>query len=503
MKNVVSLFLAVVLLLSMTACNAGTRDNADASADPQPQISTTTTAAPASYVPKPSLPNLIGRAPKSIDTWTVETVSNYVPFTPDGYNGQMADYTCRYTDTSGEVSEKTYHVAFISTLEEADSYAYDNRLHTEATVNGETKSGFVLQHVEKLFFLQKERIDGDVTRYYLDADLPYTIWYANVLSTNSEKALISAGSYLLVYTFGSKKCELITKDAFDYKYVSDDGDGLIFYTDWDHNEYVCSWSKSAESGKTGKTVLNYYEPNFELTEDPTFKNAFESDFSTMQNALREGTAKEDSFSHMYSIYSFGSIYDTAGYYLSNIHLPKPYDYNTYAMYFDYGACWLTEGNTINRYCYGKVDLSYDLDDGLWSIIVAETDPVQILLYNAKDQCVYLFDGVTKKLEKLATDVVDFREAYGELYWMDSLNNAYELTWEKSSTSVLIGTEVVGISRHTDERAGFVVKPGDPRCNAVSDGFSLCTLYGDDWLNQEFTSGAWALEYDWHHNDATT
>ena len=80
--------------------------------------------------------------------------------------------------------------------------------------------------------------------------------------------------------------------------------------------------------------------------------------------------------------------------------------------------------------------------------------------------------------------------------MDGNLNAYELSWMEKDESVLIGENVVGISYHTDERAGFVVKPGDPRCNWVSYGFSLCTLYGREWLNQEESSGDWALEHDW-------
>ena len=129
----------------------------------------------------------------------------------------------------------------------------------------------------------------------------------------------------------------------------------------------------------------------------------------------------------------------------------------------------------------------ELDEGIIS--------VQLLLYNAKDKCVYqCINGQTPV--KLAEDVIDYCYAYGELYWMNSMFEAYELSWRTKTVSVLIGEDVVGISKHTDERAGFVVKPDDPRCNAESDGFCLCTLYGDDWLNQESTSGAWALEHDW-------
>ena len=47
--------------------------------------------------------------------------------------------------------------------------------------------------------------------------------------------------------------------------------------------------------------------------------------------------------------------------------------------------------------------------------------------------------------------------------------------------------MVAISHHTDERAGFIVKPNDPRGDWESGGLHIATGYGDGWLNYEKTS----------------
>lgn len=523
MKNFLSMLLSLALLCSMTACNAS-NGKVDESTPPQPELSATITVDPtdtvglADYVAKPSIPNLIGRAPKNIHNWYVDTVTNYIPFTPEGYEGTMADYTKEYTDKNGNTTKKNYHAAFFIEEDSHETYQYDSAILTQALVNGEMKVGTFIMHTENLLFLECEDIAGNVKSYYLDIDLPDSIWYAYVLDTDDNRALISAGSYIFVYKFESKACEVITTDALDYDY--DEG-GKLFFTDWLHDEYVCDWSKTTESTKTGKQVIHYFSDDFSLEVD----ERFESDFKTMQKALRDGTATTSDFDHLYTIYSFGNIYDTGGWYLSNIHYPEPYVHNGNVFSNSSLGVWLSENSTITLYRYGQMVRSYDMGNGPWKIIETyvffkelsngkyDTDPngdglispeeadraiesIRFLLYNSKDHCIYISDN-GKKPFKVAEDVVDFCEAYGQIYWMNSKFEAYELSWFEKTESVLIGTDVVGISHHTDERAGFVVTPGDPRCNAVSDGFSLCTLYGREWLNQEQTSGAWALEHDWN------
>ena len=77
-----------------------------------------------------------------------------------------------------------------------------------------------------------------------------------------------------------------------------------------------------------------------------------------------------------------------------------------------------------------------------------------------------------------------------------VDNAYELFWVVDDDSIIIGENAVGIAKSHGETAGFIVKPEDSRCNAITEGYHLCTQYGKDWLNQDQTSAAWALEYDW-------
>lgn len=519
MKNILSFILAILMIGTMTACGASPVSNSvehDAPETSQPEVSSTVTVDVVDYVAKPSVPNLIGRAPASTTTWSVESEANYIPFTPDGYEGIMADYAQDYTDTNGNTTKKTYHVAFF-TDDTYKNYEYDCSIGSKALVNGEMEHGTFITHLERIFFLEGEKLDGSVTRYYLDIDLPDPIWYALVVDQTDKRVLISADSYLFVYHFESKSCELITKDALDYDYGTD---GKLYFCDWSNDEFVCDWTKSSEYNKTGKKVIHYFSDDFSLTVD----ESFESDFYTMQKALRDGTADTSAFDHMYPTYSFGNIYDNSGYYLSNIHYPAPYVFNSNIFCYSYFGVWLSENTKVTLYRYGQHVRDYDFGDGLWKIIETrepirenadgkyDTDPdkngltspeeadraiesIQFLLFNAKDNCIYISVNGDKPL-KVAEDVVDYCEAYGELYWMNSKFEAYELSWTEKTESVLIGVDVVGISHHTDERAGFVVKPDDPRCNAVSGGTSLCTLYGREWLNQEQTSGAWALEHEW-------
>lgn len=532
MKNVLCFVLSLLLIGSISACEASSNSAAiDPSAEPTPKasvdvfsgpvVSATVTPNTSDCVYTPSLPNLIGRAPAKTETWTVYAVFNLIPFTPDGYTGVKADCWREYLDIDGNTkTTKKYHVAFITEPDSIDNYVFDERIVDTVTVNGKELRGSFLMHKETALVLECSRIDGSSTLYRLDIDLPESIWYADVLDQNKDRALIGADSYLFVYNFGSKTCELITKDALDYDYGTD---GKLYFTDWYHDEFVCDWSKSAEFIKTGNKVIHYFNDDFSLTVD----KSFEKDFKTMQQVLRNGTANNSSFEHMYSIYSFGTIYDNRGYYLSNIHYPAPYVYNSNIFSTSSLGVWLSENSTITLYRYGETVRDYDLGDGLWKIIDTyvffreipdsggkyDIDPdgdgltspkeadraiesIRFLLYNAKDNCVYISDN-GKKPVKVAEDVVDYCEAYGELYWMNGKLEAYELSWFEKTESVLIGTDVAGISHHTDERAGFVVVPGDPRCNAIHGGTSLCTLYGKEWLNQEQTSGAWALEFGWN------
>ena len=110
MKNILIFILAILMIGTMTACGASPVSNSvehDAPETSQPEVSSTVTVDVVDYVAKPSVPNLIGRAPASTTTWSVESEANYIPFTPDGYEGIMADYAQDYTDTNGNTTKKT------------------------------------------------------------------------------------------------------------------------------------------------------------------------------------------------------------------------------------------------------------------------------------------------------------------------------------------------------------------------------------------------------------
>lgn len=478
------------------------------------ELETITYAAPASH------PSLTGIS-NNRETWEVIIKVNYIPITPDGYTGPTADYSVDYTDQNGNTSKKTYHdVAFFASSPSKD-YEYDTSIMACATVNGKETSGFFIFNQEELTFLQCSLLDGKTTLYPLNIDIPMNTFYVSIIAQDKQSVLMKADSYLFVYRLQTKSCELITKDALDYKSPVKD---KLYFVDWSHDEFVCDWSQDSKAIPTNSKVIAYHDDNFDLI---VFKD-FEHDFFVMQNAFEAGTAGETTFSNMYDVYSFGNIYSSIdGQYLSNIHLPKPYRYNRNRIYAQGMGAWQNDPGKVTYYRYGNEVFNFALPDGNWVTVTSymplRKDPnsnwgdllvdtnndglvsaqelkdsvtdLQVLLYNATDHTMHVMNA-SGNLTKVADDVQDYCEAYGELYWMDSKYNAYELSWYEDTDNILIGKDVVGISKHTDERAGFVVKPGDLRCNMICGGTSLCTLYGDDWLNQKDSSGAWALGKNW-------
>ncbi len=521
--KVISAILALCILLGCCCgCGAEEGQNADSSPNPQPEASASTPPASQPVTTSDDVNPEPAPTPVAIplvDKWEVNTVTNEVPITPEGYEGNKVTLVKRYTGKDGVTVDKTYtDVAFLDPNDE-NKYAYDFTYWTnEFEINGERPFGQIICETEYLYFLEHHQGE-EVQRFFLDIDIPGSYYYFSLLGRTEKTALIKTGSYIFVYDFESAECKLITDSALDYDYPVQD---TLYFTDWDHCEYQCNWNESTSVSKTGNSVIRYL--NYQGI---TKLDDFQEEFLEMQNMAKTGRVAEDALSDKYSTYS-GNIYSVSNdEYMGNLHLPYATERSSKIWRPDGYSCWLIEGNSITRYRYNDVARTHELHEGEWYIIESyvslkkredvafveydldvnndgiisaeeldeRTLSIDTLLMDISTHTVWHLDS-DGNLTAVAEDVQDYCEAYGEFYWMNSKFNAYELSWTEKDESVLIGKDVVGISYHTDERAGFVVKPGDPRCNWVSDGFSLCTLYGEEWLNQEESSGAWALEYDW-------
>lgn len=453
-------------------------------------------------------------------------IGNRIYVVPDWYNGETVSYDSHYTDRNGVTTEVTYQIPLILKDERNDDdYQYDylGLIEDEngefiKDENGETVPYYAPYTTER-FMLISLYYYGEVVESYFLIDFDDNMTYYDVypVAIENNRLLVNCGTLWGVCDLESKSFEIITHDALDYQYPI--GDKLI-YTDWNHDEHSCDWSKNSKSVKTGNKVIYYFNTDFELVK----KDDYQEIFTEIQESIRTGESSVDDYDINYS-----DILTVDGVSLGNIHLPYATERNYNIMYSNAYSCWLIEDGVMTMYRYGEEVQRYILPEvenpNQWRIIesylryhmdaneafvkyIIDTNNngritaeelenaivnMNVLLFNNGDVYMLNQNGV---FIKIATGVVDYCEAYGEFYWMDKNFNAYENSWLDYSGNILIGKNVVGISKYTDERAGFLVSPTDSRANSCMDGYYFCTLYGDDWLNQEASSGAWALEYDW-------
>lgn len=369
----------------------------------------------------------------TIDRWFVDEVANFIPYSPEGWDGDEVVLYKKYTNpNTGKSTIKEYIVA---ALPEDGDYDSSMTYATHLQKNGQNKWFKLQGRFERTNVLIHQH-DG-IEEYFsltdaIDQD------YAYVIDNTDQKVLIKQEFVLFVYDSKQKNLELITEDFIDYKIV-DEG---VFFIDCEHEENFIDWKADEVSIKpTGVKKFRYWDEN----ESQVYVDCYDCD-----NVIR------------------------------------------------------MEGSQLFLYRYGKMIYKHLLPEGNWNAIGVEIDfddrpnskgyaarlkDLKVLLFNFEEMAVYtLFHD---NLTKVAEDVQDFQEAYGELYWMDSQCNAYELSWTEDRDNILIGIDVAGISYYIDERAGFLVRKGDPRANNGSA--HICSKYGNDWLNQEYTSGSWYVE----------
>lgn len=351
--------------------------------------------------------------------------------------------------------------------------------------------------------------------YDFDPDSGIEAYHCYVKGVNPEETYFLLYQEGCFYTFNleTKELKKIVDGCLD-KYTDEN---KILYTDLDYNEYEIDWMSSDEAVPTGRSVISYTAITDQLYGfEPKVNEDFAERFKEIQEFAKNGgdvyTIKD------LDIYYDGDIYDLNHNYLGNFHLENPYEWNCNLIFDCYDMEATLFSNKLTFYYYGEIVREYQLPEGEWKVLECyfsfHEDPntaaviyvsdvnndgvttpeelsaaitnTNILLYNFSDKSVYTINqnGI---ISKVCENVVDFQEAYGEFYWMDENHNAYELSWTRSNDNILIGENVVGISKHTDERAGFIVKPDDPRGDGESGGLHIATGYGNGWLNYEQTS----------------
>ena len=348
-------------------------------------------------------------------------------------------------------------------------------------------------------------------KYYFKEDSGIDRYYARILDWDEKEEnflLYQEGSF---YTFDlwTHRLECVAEATLDWVFE----DHILFYTNVEHEEFMFDYKNNRQPQATGRKIIKYFNKSFE----PAINEEFEEIFQEIQEMVKNGTDVNSVEIKGIKVYYDYDIFDYNGNYLGNLNYPHAYRWNSNIMFDDYDMCAMVVGNKLTYYVLGEVVKDFELPEGRWQVIdsdyyvkdeaeyddsysaiTIEDESVKeaavdealieklVLMYRFDDRSVWTIDSVGK-LEKVCEDVVDFQEAYGEFYWMNSKFQAFELTWKEATESILIGEDVVAISHHTDERAGFVVKPDDERADSVSGGLYISTGYGNGWLNYEKTS----------------
>lgn len=282
-----------------------------------------------------------------------------------------------------------------------------------------------------------------------------------VLYMIDEKFLLRSGAKIGVYDLNNKSFSVITEEAVSFKEPVGDE---LYFTNFDHEEFVCKWTETSDVAKTNQKVVYYWEDSFELDK----AEGAQEYFKKIQLSFRDGEKK----------YRYLLDYDNAlninGHRYGNIHLPCATQSTNYTIsicsrIFDYA--WLIDDNRFKQYQYGKViqEISFP-ENGNWKILDYSTDSNDFLLLNTSTKNVYHLNS-NNTFIKLASDVQDYyARGYSIFYWTDSNGNLYKSTW-KTNTSNLIAENIVGLTKNY---LGFIVKPEDNRATDVYDGLPIFT-----------------------------
>lgn len=306
-----------------------------------------------------------------------------------------------------------------------------------------------------------------------------------IMDKNKTEDLFLLHQHRNFYTFDLNTNELkcIVDTYLDYYYES----GNLFYLDLDHNEYVIKWKKTDTPKATGESFVALFKGSFYPSEMFDFTDRF----LEIQEAIASG-ANPDEITDV-KIMDNGDMYDLNGEYASNIHMEYPVYWEPNVFFDCNGIVIKLMGTYLDFYRYGDIVQSYELPMGNFRVIQAlvtynvsaeelySRNPLadevksaitdtRILLYNIEDKSVWRVDS--SGTNKVCSEVVDYQEFNGVLYWMNTDFIPYTLNWLETDESKEIGSEVVAVAHYADEHAGFVVRPEDSRANAEVDGLSI-------------------------------
>ena len=353
------------------------------------------------------------------------------------------------------------------------------------TIKGKTEGDLQVAYLEHQFGPDRDKDVEEV--YVFDSDSGIDPAECTIVDSDEANTRFLLHQHRDLYTFDLNTHELkcIVDGYVDYYYG--EKKQKIHYTGLDYYEKIIEWLESDEAVSSGIMFINFFVEDFFTTPNEEFNDRF------LEIQAQAKLGKDPAEFTDVEIMDNGDIYDLNGKYLANIHLPYAFKWSPNLQFSENGMEIMLNETKLEYYRYGEVVQSFELPSQRWKVIQSSItysgDPemlfaknlnaeqikaaiqdTKVLLYNLEEKTVWKIDSTG--INKIIEECVDYTEYNGVLYWMNYSTTAYKLNWLESNESVEIGHGVVAASHYNDERAGFIVKPGDPLANAEADGMSL-------------------------------
>lgn len=442
---------------------------------------------------------------EEIDEWKVSFVENYIPFTPEGYEGRLVNITRPYTDRDYITNNILYdEIALFFNEEDMESYNYDKSFSFGNTDSFE--SGKIITNVERLLFLE-HNLNGEVNRYFLDVDLDFSpdtfgsyspVHYNYTRAINENLILIILGRYIFTYEIETNKCNVITDSAITFDCKSSNDTFTLYFKNFEYVDYECTWEGTKVSISEAENIASYNNYNFQ---DYVIDSEFQETFLEIQQIFKTeeglgGELKDKLERTLLSKYNNPKIFfskitmdDFRKDY--SLHLPYAVDSEKYHSKvidrYPYSHCLLIDNEHIILYRYGDVVRKYKLPNGNWHFLsynykikdnvdITSADDLDkaiselnVLLFDTSTNVIYrMYEDGT--LKSIAQDILDFSYS-GELLWIDTNNRGYVIKdWKKSDEPIFLGDDIIRI-KYAEGYLGLV-KPGDPRIDLIYNGYPM-------------------------------
>lgn len=222
----------------------------------------------------------------------------------------------------------------------------------------------------------------------------------------------------------------------------------VYYVDTEGVEYVITdWTNPEKYTTESEVPQNYYGRKAEMEI---------LDFEQFVALMREDP--KSAFDLCFYIAPNGDIFNFYCEYMTNLHLPSV-DLNPAYPLSD-SAAWISPENKLGVYSLGTELYSYQLPEGSWEIVGANTDDNAFLLFNTNENAVYklVSDQLSNVME--ADDV----QTVGDDAYIYSDGSGYFGNWITGEIEEVV--ECLGVS-HYKEYPGFITEDGTITINGVN------------------------------------